>query len=96
MGAMQVGEGKGCLLDILSLAKELPPVLQAGSRQAAQVAPVTFRFTYFRNTEAAEHKLESSPELAGLDRQYQQVGSSVLQRPLTSADRSCSRQPAPK
>ena len=71
--ALQVGDGNGILLDILSLAKQLPPVLQTATRQAAQAAPVTFRFTYFRNTEAAEHKLGSAPELVALDRSYQKV-----------------------
>ena len=70
-----MGKGNALLLSMLDLADRLPPELQAGSKRAAHVARVTFSFAYFKNTEAAERRLESSPELAALDGACQQVCS---------------------
>ena len=70
---MQVGQGNELQLATLDMGRKLPPQLQAGAQEAAKAAPALLGFQYFKGTEAAERKLEATPDLAALDRACQQV-----------------------
>ena len=74
---LQVGRGNELLLNVLDLADRLPPELQPGSKRAAEVAAVAFRFSYFQSAQAAERKLESTPGLSALEQAFQQVRHTV-------------------